>query len=39
MTHEELVIAPVGTTLDEAEITLHKHRIEKTPGCGWKTVF
>lgn len=31
MTQEELVTAPVGTTLDDAEIMLHKHRIEKLP--------
>ena len=31
MTHEQLVTAPEGTTLDEAEILLHKHRIEKLP--------
>ena len=31
MTSENLVTAPVGTTLEEAERTLHKHRIEKLP--------
>jgi len=31
MTSEELVTAPVGTTLDEAEAILHRHRIEKLP--------
>ena len=31
MTSEGLVTAPVGTTLDEAERTLHRHRIEKLP--------
>ena len=31
MTHEKLVTAPVGTTLEEAERILHKHRIEKLP--------
>lgn len=31
MTAEELVTAPVGTTLDEAERILGKHRIEKLP--------
>ncbi|MBJ6361746.1 IMP dehydrogenase [Paenibacillus sp. GCM10012307] len=31
MTHEELVTAPVGTTLDEAEVLLQKHKIEKLP--------
>ena len=29
MTHEKLVTAPVGTTLEEAERKLQKHRIEK----------
>lgn len=31
MTKEKLVTAPVGTTLDEAERILGKHRIEKLP--------
>ncbi len=31
MTRENLVTAPVGTTLDEAERILGKHRIEKLP--------
>jgi IMP dehydrogenase len=31
MTKENLVTAPVGTTLEEAERTLAKHRIEKLP--------
>lgn len=31
MTSERLVTAPVGTTLDEAEQILGKHRIEKLP--------
>lgn len=31
MTHEGLVTAPVGTTLDEAERIMGKHRIEKLP--------
>ena len=31
MTHEGLVTAPVGTTLDQAEQILGKHRIEKLP--------
>ncbi|HSN56672.1 MAG TPA: IMP dehydrogenase [Candidatus Sulfomarinibacteraceae bacterium] len=29
MTHEDLVTAPVGTTLEEAKILLHRNRIEK----------
>jgi len=29
MTHEDLVTAPVGTTLEEAKSLLHRHRIEK----------
>jgi IMP dehydrogenase len=31
MTAEELITAPVGTTLDEAKKILHQHRIEKLP--------
>lgn len=31
MTHEGLVTAPAGTTLDEAEQVMAKHRIEKLP--------
>lgn len=31
MTNENLVTAPVGTTLQEAEILLQKHKIEKLP--------
>lgn len=31
MTHEGLVTAPLGTTLDQAEEILGKHRIEKLP--------
>jgi IMP dehydrogenase len=31
MTREELVTAPVGTSLDDAERILHRHRIEKLP--------
>jgi len=31
MTSENLVTVPVGTTLDEAERVLHRHRIEKLP--------
>lgn len=31
MTHENLITAPVGTTLEEAERILHQNRIEKLP--------
>lgn len=31
MTSEGLVTAPIGTTLEEAELILHRHRIEKLP--------
>lgn len=31
MTSENLITAPVGTTLDQAEEVLHSHRIEKLP--------
>jgi IMP dehydrogenase len=31
MTSSDLVTVPVGTTLDEAEVILHRHRIEKLP--------
>ncbi len=31
MTSDELVTAPAGTSLDEAERILHRHRIEKLP--------
>lgn len=31
MTSEELVTAPVGTTLEQAEVILQKHKIEKLP--------
>ena len=31
MTHEELVTAPVGTSLEEAEHLLQRHKIEKLP--------
>ncbi|MGH7681100.1 MAG: IMP dehydrogenase [Candidatus Eiseniibacteriota bacterium] len=31
MTKENLITAPVGTTLEEAERILHRHRIEKLP--------
>jgi IMP dehydrogenase len=31
MTREQLVTAPVGTTLDQAKAVLQKHRIEKLP--------
>lgn len=31
MTKEDLITSPVGTTLEEAKIILHKNRIEKLP--------
>ena len=31
MTRDNLVTAPVGTTLDEAQVILRKHKIEKLP--------
>ncbi len=31
MTHDHLVTAPVGTTLDEALDTLHRYKVEKLP--------
>lgn len=31
MTSENVITAPVGTTLEEAQAILHKHRIEKLP--------
>jgi IMP dehydrogenase len=31
MTSEGLVTAPVGTTLEDAKVVLHRHRIEKLP--------
>ena len=31
MTRENLITVPVGTTLEEAEMILHRHRIEKLP--------
>lgn len=31
MTKENLITVPVGTTLEEAEKILHKHRVEKLP--------
>ena len=31
MTTEQLITAPVGTTLDDAEATLQEHKIEKLP--------
>lgn len=31
MTKDDLITAPVGTTLEQAESILHKHRVEKLP--------
>ena len=31
MTHEKLITAPVGTTLEQAQEILRQHRIEKLP--------
>ena len=31
MTSTDLITAPVGTTLDQAKVILHEHRIEKLP--------
>ena len=31
MTSQNLVVAPIGTTLEEAQVILQKHRIEKLP--------
>ena len=31
MTSENLITAPAGTTLDEAQSILHRHRVEKLP--------
>ena len=31
MTSENLITAPIGTTLEEAKVILHRHRIEKLP--------
>jgi len=31
MTRDDLITAPVGTTLEEAEAILHRHRVEKLP--------
>ncbi len=39
MTKENLITAPVGTTLDEAEQTLGDHRIEKLPVVDEKGVL
>jgi IMP dehydrogenase len=39
MTKENLITAPVGTTLDKAEIILQKHKIEKLPVVDRKGVL
>jgi IMP dehydrogenase len=39
MTREELVTAPVGTTLAQAEVILQKHKIEKLPLVDDKNVL
>ena len=39
MTSEDLVTVPVGTTLDEAQAILHRHRIEKLPVVDAKGVL
>src|ERR1700678_2051095 len=36
MTRENLITVPVGTTLEEAELILHKHRVEKLLGVNDK---
>jgi len=35
MTKENLITVPVGTTLDDAEKILHKHRVEKPRSVRW----
>ncbi|MGK9368951.1 IMP dehydrogenase [Melioribacter sp. Ez-97] len=39
MTKENLITAPIGTTLEEAEKILHRHRIEKLPVVDKKGVL
>jgi IMP dehydrogenase len=39
MTKDNLITAPIGTTLDEAEKILHRHRIEKLPVVDKKGVL
>ena len=39
MTRDNLVTAPVGTTLTDAEEVLQKHKIEKLPSGGWEGVL
>jgi IMP dehydrogenase len=39
MTSEDLITVPVGTTLDEAQVILHRHRIEKLPVVDAKGVL
>ena len=33
MTKDHLITVPVGTTLEQAEEILHRHRVEKAVGC------
>jgi IMP dehydrogenase len=38
MTREDLITVPVGTTLEEAELILHKHRVEKLLVIFWSAL-